>query len=607
MNRAPVRNGRGSCTTGSMTEQRLEDLALIGNCQCSALVDRFGSIVWSCLPRFDSEPVFGRLLDPQGGHFTIAPPGGGRGEQRYLPNTNVVETIFHSDEGSFRVIDFAPRWVKNGRNMRPSWLVRIIDPLSGSPRVGVECQPIDGWAKQALKTSLRGDHLVYEGRDDTLFLTTDVPLSYLDGRPFAVTERRYMIISDGERIDEDLGPLCERLLFDTCSYWERWVKHCNVPAQYQQQVIRSALALKMHVFEDTGAIVAAMTTSLPESPGAGRTWDYRYCWLRDAYYAIDAFRLLGHFEEREHFLEFLLSIAAATKDLDLQPLYRIDGRTDLEEVLLPHWAGYNGEGPVRIGNGAATHLQNDIFGEMVLALSPIFVDDRFHHERTPSTWSLLKRLTNKAIAAAGVPDAGIWEYRTEWVPQSFSTLMCWAAADRAAHLAKRHEPALVPELRGHADRIQKELLDNAWSSKRGALMGTYGGEQLDAAMLQSMVLGLLPADDVRLHQTVDAIMKDLDHDGWLLRYRADDGFGVPQVAFVICFFWLIEALAALGRLDEARAHLDRVVGIMPKLGLIAEDWDPKAGRMWGNFPQAYSHVGLIHAAFASSRPWAECL
>jgi GH15 family glucan-1,4-alpha-glucosidase len=376
---------------------------------------------------------------------------------------------------------------------------------------------------------------------------------------------------------------------------------------FQQQVIRSALALKLHCFEDTGAIVAAITTSIPEAPGSGRNWDYRYCWLRDAYYVLDAFRLLGHFEEREQFIAYLLNIATGTPELDLAPLYRVDGRSDLDEEILAHWPGYEGDGPVRIGNGAATHHQHDIFGEMVLALAPVFMDDRFKAEQTKATLELLFSLSKKAIKVAGTPDAGIWEVRKQWEPQTFSNVMCWAAADRMAKVCARHAPERQAEFAQAADKIRAQILDRAYDPKQNSLVSVFGGKDMDASLLQAVTLRFLPTSDPRMPGTIDAIVKDLGQERWLLRYRTDDGLGATTAAFVICTFWLVEAMAAVGRTDEARDLLTRAIEQMGPLGLMSEDWETATMRMYGNFPQAYSHVGLIHAAFAASPKWDDVL
>ncbi len=584
---------------------RLEDLGLVGNCQFSALVSRAGEVVWCCLPRFDAEPVFGALLDAEGGRFLAGAADAQPGRQRYLPNTNVLETSFSTESGRFRVIDFAPRFVVHDRYFRPTQLIRILDPVEGTPRVRVQCDPRLGWSRRAPARTFGSHHVQFDGFASPLRLTTDVPIAYLDGQPFALTERRYLALTWGAPVEEPLPSLCQRFLDETIRYWQRWVKHCNIPPLYQAEVIRSALALKLHCYEDTGAIVAAMTTSIPEAPGSGRTWDYRYCWLRDAYYVLAALRLLGHFEEREGFVRFLLDVAGGAPGLALAPLYRVDGKSDLDEHVLDEWAGFAGERPVRIGNGAALHHQHDVYGEMVLALAPVFLDDRFREERSPHALALVEELARRAIAVAGTPDAGIWEYRTAWQPQTFSSLMCWAAADRMARVAAIHRRERVDEFAAAAMRIHAEIIERGWSERAGSFVSTYGGDHLDAALLQLATLRFLPPDDRRMHATVDAVRGRLSLGNWLMRYRNDDGLGEPTAAFVVCTFWLVEALVRLGRADEARATLDRALGELPPLGLLSEDLALSDGRMWGNFPQAYSHVGLIHAAFAAAPRWAD--
>ncbi|MGH9759158.1 MAG: glycoside hydrolase family 15 protein, partial [Candidatus Acidiferrales bacterium] len=279
---------------------RLEDIGVIGNCQFSALIERTGDIVWCCLPRFDSEPLFSTLLDANdGGRFLIGPAEGGCGKQAYIDNTNILKTIFDTPTGKFQVVDFAPRFEHSNRMFRPTQIFRMVEPLEGSPRIRVRCDPRLGWSK-TLPVHLNGsNHIRFEGFASPLRLTTDIPLSYLTGQPFTLTGKRHLALTWGAPIEESLPPLSERFFSETQRYWQRWVKQCSIPPVYQDAVIRSALALKLHCFEDTGAIIAAMTTSIPESPGSGRTWDYRYCWLRDAYYCLGAFRILGQFEERE--------------------------------------------------------------------------------------------------------------------------------------------------------------------------------------------------------------------------------------------------------------------------------------------------------------------
>jgi GH15 family glucan-1,4-alpha-glucosidase len=587
---------------------RLEELGLVGNGQFAAHVANDGDVAWCCLPRFDAEPVLASLLDERrGGHFRVGPEAGGSGRQHYLPNTNVLVTEFDDGQDAFRVIDFAPRFEQHQRAFHPTQLFRVLEPTRGTPRVTVRCEPVLGWSGRPADRVLGSNHARFEGYPAQLRLTTDVPLSYLGGLPFTLTGRRHLALTWGAPIEEPLGPLADRFLSETVRYWQRWVKGCEIPPAYQAQVIRSALMLKLHCFEDTGAIVAATTTSLPEAPGTGRTWDYRYCWLRDAFFVLGALRRLGCFEEREKFTQWLFDVAGGSVSLDLAPLYRIDGRCDLEETDQPAWAGYQGHGPVRTGNGAALHRQNDVYGETALSLVPVFVDERFRDERSRAALDLLVRLAGKAVEVAGTPDAGIWEYRGRWTPQTFSTLMSWAAADRVAMVLDGDSPGGGATLRAEAVRLHGEILDRCWRPALGSFAAGYQGDDLDASTLLMVPLRFLPRDDRRLAGTVDTIAAALGRGDWLDRYRHDDGFGRPQVAFVLCTFWLVQALAGLGRHEEARRRLEAAFGALSPLGLLSEDFDPQSSRLWGNFPQAYSHVGLIHAAFEASPRWPEIL
>jgi GH15 family glucan-1,4-alpha-glucosidase len=564
-------------------------MALIGNCQYSALIDRWGAVVWCCLPRFDAPPVFGALLDPHGGRFVVGAADGAPGTQRYIDNTNVVETTIATPDGRLRIRDCAPRFEQHGRMFRPTMLIREIEPLEGAPRIVVRCAPVQGWSKTPAPETHGSHHIRFDGFGTDLRVTTDIPLAYLDGQPFTLTAPQRLVLTWGEAPEEALEPMCARFVSATIRHWQRWVKQCNIPPSYQQEVIRSALALKLHCYEDTGAIIASCTTSIPEAPGSGRTWDYRYCWMRDAYYVVDAFRLLGQFDEREMFINYLLNIAGGQADLALAPLYTVSGTLPAPEYIATDWAGFNGDGPVRVGNAAMAHQQHDIFGELVLALAPVFFDERFSAERSPATLDLLMRLARRAIALAGTPDTGIWEYRTAPVPQTFSSVMCWAAADRAAMVAERHRPADEPALREAAAKIQREIFSRAWSAERQSLVGSYDGSGLDASLLQMAPLRIVGPDDPRLRSTVDSIWKNLSHNGWLMRYSEDDGFGKPTVAFTLCTFWLIEALATLGRTSEARDLMSTVAASLTPLGLMSEDFDTATGLMSGNFPQAYSH------------------
>ncbi|MDH4102184.1 MAG: glycoside hydrolase family 15 protein, partial [Thermoleophilia bacterium] len=374
---------------------------------------------------------------------------------------------------------------------------------------------------------------------------------------------------------------------------------------YQREVIRSALALKLHQYEDTGALLAATTTSLPEYPGSGRTWDYRFCWLRDAYFTLNALERLGHSEEMEHFLEYLRNICEERGGV-LQPAYRINGDSHAPEKVLEHLAGYNGDGPVRIGNQALEHVQNDVYGEMVLAASRLFLDTRFTGEIPPRTAEeMVQGLVDQIDARLEEPDAGLWEFRGKSRLHSFSVLMHWAGAQRAVEVADALGAA---NLAAHAHRVEERAADiletQCWNPDIGALTQVAGEPQLDAALLLAVHLGYLGADDPRATTHVDAIRDALSVDGGLLRrYTAPDDFGDTQAAFTVCTFWLVEALALIGRTDEARELFERLLGLHNGLGLYSEDILPDTLEQSGNFPQTYSHVGLINAAFRLSRSW----
>lgn len=417
------------------------DFALIGNCQTSALIDRKGRIVWSCVPRFDSEAVFAALLsDDSAGLWSILPENGEfETKQRYVNNTNIVLTEFHLKNGDrYDIYDFMPRFRNRDGYYRAPQIIRIVRALKGNPRVSVQVNPRFEYGKITPDVSVTSEGIAYRMDGTRLYLKTDVPETYiLEGQTFELSGDHYFVLSHGEPFGRPLKFACEEFFDRTASYWRTWVKHCNIPFEYQDAVIRSALALKLHIFEDTGAIIAATTTSIPESQDGGRTWDYRYCWLRDAYFVINVLNRLGHFEEMEKFIQYLHNIAVTEAGAELQPVYGIGGERNLSERELPWLKGFKGIGPVRIGNAAYTHAQYDVYGEMVLAVTPIFFDtrlDRIDHQRA---FENVCRLIDQAITVFEKPDSGIWEFRSEQKHYLFSKLMCWAALDRGLKIATK--------------------------------------------------------------------------------------------------------------------------------------------------------------------------
>jgi GH15 family glucan-1,4-alpha-glucosidase len=582
------------------------DLAIIGNCSYSALV-RKGSVEWLCWPRPDSSFVFGPLLDrEQGGAFVVDALDARTVTQEYVENTNVVRTVFASDKGAFELFDFAPRFQLFERYFKPQMLIRIMRPLSGEPRARIRCRPVYDYGLVQSGSWRASNHIEFTGFPGAVRLTTNVPLTYVeDERPFLLEEDRHLVLTWGEPLEAGLEETAERFLERTVDYWRRWVKRTRVPRDYQSEVVRSALVLKLHQYEDTGALLAATTTSLPEHPGSGRNWDYRYCWLRDAYFTLHALERLGHSEEMELFLGYLRNLCEE-RDSVLQPAYRINGSSEAPERELDHLSGYGGEGPVRVGNQAFEHVQNDVYGEMVLAVSRLFLDTRFVGEIPPHTAvEMVRELLDQIAARLEEPDAGPWEFRESTRLHGFSVLMHWAGARRAAEVAEALDaPELAEAARDVEARAADVLATKCWNDEVGALTQVAGGSQLDASLLLAVQLGYLQPDDPRAASHVDAIRDALAVDGSLLRrYAVRDDFGRMEAAFTVCTFWLVEALAMLDRTEEARELFERLLALDNGLGLYSEDILPETLEQSGNFPQTYSHVGLINAAFRLSRSW----
>ena len=388
------------------------------------------------------------------------------------------------------------------------------------------------------------------------------------------------------------------------NYWHDWVRHLGIPFEWQEAVIRAAITIKLAAFDDTGAIVAAMTTSLPEAPGSGRNWDYRHCWLRDSYFVVSALNRLSATHTMERYLHYIVNIAANPALKRLQAVYGINGRARLEESIVESLPGFQGMGPVRSGNAAYRQVQNDVYGAVVLSATHIFFDQRLDGPGTETHFRRLESLGEMARAVYGRPDAGIWELRKTQRVHTFSGVMCWVACDRLAQIAAHlglGERALY--WRGHADAIHRGICDNAWDAAQRSFVASFGGQELDASLLLLNELGFLAADDPRFAGTVTAIERQLRRGDFIFRYDHEDDFGQPQTAFIVCTFWFVNALAALGRREEARALFEKLLACRNSLGLLSEDIDPVTRELWGNFPQTYSMVGLINSAMRLSASW----
>jgi GH15 family glucan-1,4-alpha-glucosidase len=584
-----------TASPGEPAVERL-DHAAIGNGRVLALVHPTSAIDWLCLPRFDSPSVFARLLDrDRGGTFRILGAGGPvKGTLRYLINTNVTRIIAREGEHAWEVIDFAPR-IPTGLTVHsPLTVIRLVRPLAGQPRLRIEFDPRPDYARTppGLRESGEGVELTAA---PPLHLVSNLPSAFiLDGQEFSLTEPLFFAFSAEPREPPLTIEGARHALEATVAGWRQWARTCALPTFRPELVLRSALCLKLHASEDTGAVIAAATTSVPEAMGTERTWDYRYCWLRDAAFVVEALRRLGHLVEGERFIHFLRDVAEAGP---LQPVYGIGGERELTETFLPHLAGFRGNGHVRVGNAAWQQQQHDLMGEMILCIDSLVRDCRLTSERPTEYWPLVQRLVADAIAAADQPDTGLWEFRTLMRPYTFSRAMCWVALARGGRFARalgNMEP--VEEWERRAAHLRDLILAEGFSATRGCFTQALGGEHADASNLLLPSIGLVRAHDPRFLATLDRYEEVLVDRGLMLRYRHDDDFGETTSAFILCSFWWTIALAQAGRVRQAIEVFERLASHANPVGLFSEDIDPATGDLLGNFPQAYTHVGLIQAA-----------
>ena len=590
------------------------DLAVIGNCSYSALIDSSARIVWCCLPRFDSEPQFSSLLNNSNedaqGVFAFDLLGMKSSKQRYRPNTAIVETELHDENGSaILVTDFAPRFKRFGRVFRPAAMFRQIRTLSGTPRVRVRLRPTAGYSQQQPERTHGSNHIRYVLPDLTLRLTTNASVSYiLEETPFIVDGPLTFFLGPDETLTVPVTEAFREYLQETEQYWVEWSRYLSLPFEWQEDVNRAAITLKLSHFEETGAVIAAPTTSIPEAPDSGRNWDYRFCWLRDSFFVVNALNALGATKTMEGFLNYIMNIAAMSTDGYLQPVFGITLNQQLHESEISTLAGYRGMGPVRVGNDAYRQVQNDGYGSVILACTQAFFDSRLSQKGDETLFRRLEVLGRQASKNWDQPDAGLWELRQRQEVHTYSSVMCWAACDRLARIAERltlNERAA--EWHETAGRIREAILDRAWNPDLNSFTSTFGGDAVDAVLLLLPILGIIKGDDPRFAGTVAQIEKDLLRGQFIHRYSGEDDFGKPQVAFNACTFWYIDALTLLGRKDEARKLFENMLALRNHLGLLSEDIDHVTGELWGNFPQTYSMVGLIHSAMKLSKTWDEAL
>ena len=589
------------------------DLAPVGNCTVSGLIDRQGRYVWACAPRVDSDPIFSSLLsgidpaEPEAfGLWSVELDQLMESHQDYIRNTAVLRTVLTGAGGaSLEIVDFCPRYRRQGRTYRPTAFIRIIRPLSGAPRISVRLKPAAHWGARAAEHTAGSNHVRFQCADITLRLTTNCPVSHVtESRTFRLEETLAFFLGPDEAFDGDVLSTSLAMLRETETHWREWVRSLALPLDWQAAVIRAAIALKLCAFEETGAIVAALTTSIPEAPDSGRNWDYRYCWLRDGYYVVQALNRLGATDMLENYLGYLRNLVDQAAGGHMQPVYGVGLEAGIGEKTVMSLPGYRGMGPVRVGNQAHEHAQHDAYGQVILPSVQAFFDQRFLREATVADFEALEKVGDRAFLVHNTPDAGLWEFRTIARVHTYSALMCWAACDR---LAKTAEVLGLTERqafwRGRAETIHARIDTEAFNTELGHFAGSFGGSELDASLLQLVDLGFLSADDPRFQATLNAVEKELRRGPYMFRYADPDDFGAPETAFNFCTFWFIEALHACGRIDEARELFEEMLARRTHAGLLTEDIGLADRVLWGNYPQTYSLVGIINCAARLSRPW----
>ncbi|KPK21954.1 MAG: hypothetical protein AMJ76_01295 [Dehalococcoidia bacterium SM23_28_1] len=584
-----------------MTYRAISDYGVIGDMHSAALVSRDGSIDWLCFPRFDSPSVFAAILDDKrGGCFAIRPAGEHRFSQAYLPDTNVLVTSFQTHASSATVTDFMP--VATDVAVSEHEVIRIVRCESGQMVLDCLFQPrLDyGRGSTLLAPASRG--VVARSDSACLGLASPVPFDVRDD-----TARATLVLGTGEsaafvlRWDEGSPrPLADYdihgKLGNTQAYWATVARDWHYHGRWAEAIKRSGLALHQLVYAPTGAICAAATTSLPERVNSHRNWDYRYCWLRDAALTLDVFHRLGHTVDTSSFMAWL-GDTSSTSANGVQTLYGIGRETEIPEYILDHFEGYMGSGPVRIGNAAAEQLQLDIYGEVVLSFASFY---RAGGHIGDALWALTESLVEAAVSNWRLPDHGIWEVRGERRHFVYSKLMCWVALDRGIRLAKALGKAVDLQRWQEAKRaIHRDVLARGWNERIGSFVQSYGSDVLDASLLFMPMVGFLPAKDPLMEATILRIQQELSVNGLLRRYlpgQADNGLGTEEGTFTMCTFWLIGCLIQLGRLEEAQRLFERVISLGNHVGLFSEMVDPQSGEFLGNYPQAFTHIALIHTA-----------
>lgn len=583
------------------------DYGIVGNCRSAALISKDGAIEWLCLPQFNSSSVFASILDKEkGGIFTVTPKYLERTTQHYIPRTNILVTRFHCLDGIFEIQDFMPRYRidKNDGYYTPPDLVRYIKHIVGDPEITLCYKPKLEYAIPETKNVIEQDYIkssTVKGPYDSLYMYSSIDLTAFDGsKTVKLKNDEFCLISYNQKLLHQDVRRSRLKLERTKVYWLNWAERTTSYKVFQEEIIRSALTLKMLSFDKSGAILAALTTSLPETIGEERNWDYRFCWIRDASMVVKIMTSLGHFRMARHYLNFIIDILPE-KDEKMQIMYGIRGEKKLTEQILGHLSGYENSYPVRVGNAAYKQKQNDIYGILLDVIYQHFALYTTSLEHSEELWTIVRNIIKVVDTNWQKPDRGIWEIRSENKHFTFSKVLCWAAVDRAVKIAELLKREIYVERWSKLRiKIENDIHKNAWSEDKQAFTQAYGSEDLDASVLLMESYGFISATDQRFVNTVLAIQKELEHNGLMFRYRNQDDFGTPKSAFTICSFWLINSLYKIGRKKEAIQKFKTLIGYSNHLGLFSEDLDFETKRMLGNFPQAYSHLALIETAITIS-------
>ncbi|TXE20058.1 glycoside hydrolase family 15 protein [Psychroserpens burtonensis] len=583
------------------------DYGIIGNCRSAALISKTGSLDWCCLPEFDSSSVFAKLLDDNiGGSFEFLVSTEYAVSQAYVDNTCILVTQFYSEENTFEVHDFMPRYKKeNGDYYAPPEVIRYIKHIKGQPKFKVKYNPKLEYALGKTNTYIKDDFIVSlteKEKFDSLFLYTNFDKNaVVHGKEITLKTDGYFQVGYNEKLLTSTATKVCIELDRTKAYWLDWMERTPTYKSYNAEISRSAMTLKLLSYEKTGAVLAAVTTSLPETIGEVRNWDYRFCWIRDASMVIKVVSYLGHKRMAKRYLSFIINLIP-DKDENLQIMYGINGEKQLTELQLDHLKGYMNSKPVRIGNAAFSQRQNDIYGILMDVIHQQLVKFNTDIENGEELWSITKGIVWVVNKHWQEPDKGIWEFRTEDRHFTFSKVLCWVAIDKAIKVAKiLGKDHKLKKWLPLEKQIKEDIMSNAWNDDAKAFTQSYGSTDLDTSVLLMEPYGFILAKDPKYISTVKAIEHELSNDGLLYRYKNKDDFGLPSSSFTICTFWFINSLYKIGEEQKAKKLFDQLLSYSNHLGLFSEDIDFKTKRLLGNFPQAYSHLALIETAINLSK------